>query len=124
MNLTQLVRKLEKQLKTVEKYARDYDSQADDLRDKLANIARIVGKRIEVSANVLSSNRGGKISAAGRARIIAAQRKRWAAFRSKNKGAVKSVSKSKKGRAKLSAAGRAKIAAAQKKRWASFRKGK
>jgi len=51
-----------------------------------------------------TSSRGG-LSAAGRARIAAAQRARWAKVKLKS------------GRHKMSAAGRAKIAAAARRRW-------
>jgi hypothetical protein len=51
-----------------------------------------------------------KVSAAGRARMAAAQKVRWA--RLKGKGAAK------KGRRKMSASGRARIAAAARARWA------
>lgn len=56
-----------------------------------------------------------RISAAGRARIAAAQRLRWAKFKA---GKGKKAGKAKGGRRKMSAAARAKIAAAQKARWA------
>jgi len=57
----------------------------------------------------------GGMSAAGRARIAAAQRRRWAKLRKGKAGRP-----AKKGRG-MSAAGRARIAAAQKRRWAAFR---
>jgi len=55
-----------------------------------------------------------KISAAGRARIAAAQRARWA----KRKGRKSPVKLTHKPARKLSAAARAKISAAAKARWA------
>lgn len=58
-----------------------------------------------------------KLSAAGRANIVAAQKARWAA---KNAGGTKPKAK----RRKMSKAGRAKIAAAAKARWAKWRKEK
>jgi hypothetical protein len=60
------------------------------------------------------------ISAAGRARIAAAQRARWAKARANNgpqKPKVVSMPKKKT----MSAAARRKIAAAQRTRWAKFR---
>ena len=54
------------------------------------------------------------MSAAGRARIVAAQRARWA----KRKGKQLSVKPVKKAKRQMSAAARAKISAAAKKRWA------
>jgi hypothetical protein len=56
--------------------------------------------------------RGYTISAAGRARIAAAQRKRWAKIK---------VGRKTKGKRKMSAAGRAAISKAAKARWAKFR---
>jgi hypothetical protein len=124
MNLTDLIRNLETQLKKAEKYAKDYDTQAASLRNKLSSVAYIVGRKLKVGAAAAKST-GSKskgISAAGRARIRAAQKKRWAAFRTKGK---KVAAPKAKGRGKISSAGRARIRAAQKKRWAAFRsKGK
>jgi len=60
-----------------------------------------------------------KISAAGRARIAEAQRKRWAESKKASEpSAPKSAPKPKR---KLSAAGRQAIVAAAKKRWAAKR---
>jgi len=57
-----------------------------------------------------------RMSAAGRARIAAAQRARWA----KTKGFAV-VGQAKKGRRVMSAAARRKIAAAQRARWAKWK---
>jgi hypothetical protein len=63
----------------------------------------------------------GKMSAAGRAAIVAAQKKRWAKVKkgktAKPAAKVTKPAKQKK-KPKMSAAGRAAIVAAQKKRWA------
>lgn len=71
------------------------------------------------------SGKKGKISAAGRARIAAAQRLRWAKARAAK---VVPVGKAKAGRPRrkrrMSAEGRARIAAAQKARWARVRQKK
>jgi hypothetical protein len=67
------------------------------------------------TANTGDSRRG-TMSAAGRARIAAAQRARWA----KVKG--KKVSTTAPRKRKMSAAAIAKIRAAQKTRWAKWRK--
>jgi peptidoglycan hydrolase CwlO-like protein len=56
-----------------------------------------------------------KISTAGRKRMAAAQKKRWAAVKGETTAPAKKTSKPKR---KLSAAGRAAIVAAMKKRWA------
>ena len=55
-----------------------------------------------------------KISAAGRARIAAAQRARWAKIRRKSAGSAPK-------RKTMSAAARRKIAAAQRARWAKVK---
>jgi hypothetical protein len=63
----------------------------------------------------------GGISAAGRARIAAAQRARWAKVKAKgNKGKVVAMPKKRT----MSAAARRKIAAAQRARWAKVRAAK
>jgi hypothetical protein len=56
------------------------------------------------------------ISAAGRKRIAAAQRARWAKVKGEAKGATPKRT--------MSASSRRKIAAAQRRRWAKFRKAK
>ena len=61
-----------------------------------------------------------KLSAAGRARIAAAQRVRWAKVKASGKGKVVTIPKKRT----LSAAARRKIAAAQRARWARVRAAK
>ena len=70
-----------------------------------------------LSALGSTSHRRSGISAAGRARIAAAQRARWA----KVKG-QKVVSITARKRRRMSAAATARIRAAQKARWAKWRK--
>jgi hypothetical protein len=93
-------------------------------RDKLLKATARLEKRIADLGGVASGfrrtpgrprGRKGGMSAAGRARIAAAQRRRWAKARKGKAGRP-----SKKVR-KFSAAGRARIAAAAKARWARFR---
>ena len=65
------------------------------------------------------------ISAAGRARIAAAARARWAKEREKSNGSTANARPARaKGKRTMSPESRARIAAAQKKRWAKFRRGK
>jgi len=66
--------------------------------------------------NVKGSSRRGAISAAGRKRIAAAQRARWA------KARVKEVDSTSASKRKISPTARKRIAAAQKARWARWRK--
>lgn len=60
---------------------------------------------------------GGRLSAAARARIAAAQRERWAKVKSGKSGNIVTMPKKRK----LSAAALKSIRAAQKKRWAAWR---
>ena len=57
-----------------------------------------------------------KMSAEGRARIVAAQKARWAKVRSKS-GAKQAADSPTKPKLKMSAAAKAKISAAAKARW-------
>src|SRR5215470_6037793 len=85
-------------------------------RSRLAS--RITSLNNALSAlNAGRSSRRGRMSAAGRARIAAAQRARWA----KVKG-EKVVSIARRRRRKISAAAIARIRAVQKARWAKWRK--
>ncbi len=90
---------------------------AADLKDKIAalnqELAAIFGAPIKASAK---TPKKGKMSAAGRANIIAAQKARWAKVKS-TKPAAKAAGKKRK----MSPAARAKIAAAQRARWAKVR---
>lgn len=58
------------------------------------------------------------MSAAGKARIAAAARARWARYNAEKAGVSPQFSKAKSPRRRMSAAARAKIAAAAKARWA------
>jgi hypothetical protein len=68
------------------------------------------------------SRTSGKISAAGRARIAAAQRMRWAKLRKNSGQAAKIIAMPRK--RTMSIAARKKIAAAQRARWAKVKAGK
>ena len=83
MNLTSIIRKLESQLKNAEGLARRYDAQAGVLRDKLSVVARALGKAAFGKDPVKRKKR--RMSAAARAKIAAAQRKRWAKVRAEKK---------------------------------------
>jgi colicin import membrane protein len=66
-----------------------------------------------------------KISAAGIARIRAAQKARWAKLKAKApKASVPAKAKAKKARRKISAEARAKMAAAAKARWEKIKAAK
>lgn len=127
MNLSKAIRTLERQALKAEKLAKAEQAKADSLHEKLESIQKLIGvlggKTVKVTKKVPKVRRGrGKMSAAGRARIAAAQKKRWAAWKAKKgKKAVKVAPKAKR---KLSAEGRARIVAAQKARWAKVKAAK
>jgi len=89
----------------IRRYA-DIKEQIENLEVELAAIAGNATPTVEV----VRKRRG--MSAAGRARIAAAQRARWAKLKGTNH------EEAPKRRKKMSAAGRAKIAAAARARWA------
>ena len=94
---------------------------AADLKEKIESLQHELG-RLHGSNGAVSAApvKGGKrkISAAGIARIRAAQKARWAKAKGASAPAAKKAGK--RGPKKMSAAARAKIAAAQKARWAKF----
>jgi len=88
--------------------------KAARIKDKIALLEKKLSKIAGDGAMPGAASAGRKprrrgMSAAGRRRIAAAQRLRWAKIKGKSKGPRKR---------KLSAAGRARIVAALKKRWA------
>jgi len=96
-----------------------YQQQYDAINARVAELRRALGTKSPARAagpNALPDAKR-KISAAGRARIAAAQRKRWAESK-------RQASASAKPKRKLSAAGRKAIADATRKRWAAFRAAK
>jgi hypothetical protein len=91
--------------------------KAASLKEKIQllekQLSQILGSPGKSVAHAVPKKRR-KMSAAGRAKIVAAQKARWAKVRGR-KSAAKPA---KKARRKMNAAGRAKIAAAAKARWA------
>ena len=78
------------------------------------------------AAKAPDGRRKGKMSAAGRARIVAAQKARWAKIK-KAKAAAEKPKPAKapaKKRSGLTPEGKAKLAAAMKARWAAAKAGK
>jgi hypothetical protein len=105
-----------------------YQSELEKLSAKIAEIKSRLGQRgpgrpkaTAAAAEPASPKRKG-LSASARARIAAAQKARWAAYR-KDKGSAPKAASAKPKR-KLSAAGRKAIIAATKKRWAAVRAAK
>ena len=84
-------------------------------------IGNLVGGNNTGTAETKGNRPKRKLSAAGRRRIAAAQRARWAKLRSQNsaKGQIRAMNI---GKPTLSAATRSKIAAAQRARWAKLKK--
>ena len=88
--------------------------RAANIKDKIQSLEndlqRILGASIK-SITAVAPKKKRKMSAAGRAKIVAAQKARWA----KAKG--QKVKQSQPKKRKMSAAARAKISAAAKARW-------
>ena len=83
-------------------------------------LSRLIGSAVSAAPATDGAPRKKRgMSAAGRARIIAAQKARWAKVH-----AAKGAKPAKKKKRGMSAAGRARIIAAQKARWAKVRAAK
>ena len=100
--------------------------QAANIKEKIEQLQKQLGQlqgtKVVPASTPATKPARKKISAAGIARIKAAQKARWAKIKVAAKPAVKSAAKpAKKARKKLSAEGRAKIVAAAKARWAKIR---
>jgi hypothetical protein len=89
-------------------------------RDRLTKEMKAITAALSAFGATYGKNKGsqGGISAAGRARIAAAQKARWAKVKAKN-GNTNVVGMPKK--RTMSAAGRKRIAAAQRARWAKVK---
>lgn len=94
--------------------------RAADIKDKIESLQdelnRIMGASNSAPTGSVPKNKR-KMSAAGRARIVAAQKARWA----KAKGAKSKIVPGRKPKRQMSVAARAKISAAQKMRWAKIK---
>jgi hypothetical protein len=86
--------------------------RAADIQDKIAALQDELSQYLGGSVSSAKAPRKRRMSAAGRARIIAAQKARWAKVKSSG-GSAKPAK-----RRKMSAAAKAKIAAAARARWA------
>ena len=100
--------------------------KAADLKDKIAalqsQLASILGSESKTAAK--PAKKKGRMSAAGKARIIAAQKLRWSKVKAaQGKTAPKPVKPAKK-KFVMSAAAKAKISAAAKARWAKIKAAK
>lgn len=92
-------------------------------QDRLTRELRGIAAALAAFGTVYTQGRPKrKLSTAGRARIVAAQKERWAKLRENRKAQQKVVPIRRK--RTLSAAARKKIAAAQKARWAKVKAAK
>ena len=93
--------------------------KAADLIEKIgsleAQLAQFLGG--SSASSKAAPRKKSKMSAAGRARIIAAQKARWAKVKAGQKGAKPAKTKKRK----MSAAARSKIAAVARARWAKVK---
>jgi len=97
--------------------------RAADIKDKIQSLENELGRILDSPIKpvaVAAPKKRHKMSAAGRARIAAAARARWA----KVKGTKSKVAPVSKPKRQMSATARAKISAAQKARWAKFKAAK
>ena len=95
--------------------------QAANLKEKIAALEKELNQLFGSTAKPVASpapKKRRKMSVAGRARLVAALKARWAKVK-----AAKSAKPAKK-KFTMSAAARAKISAAAKARWAKYRAGK
>jgi len=110
--------------------------QAADLKEKIAALENQLSQLLGSTASTVAvkpaaakaPKKKGGMSAAGKARIVAAQKARWAKIKSakpetKAVVAIKAVQPAKK-KFTMSAAAKAKISAAAKARWAKVRAAK
>src|SRR6266704_2288997 len=101
--------------------------QAANLKEKIAGLEKELNQMLgtkAVSTAAKPAKRGG-MSAAGKARIAAAQKLRWSKIKAaKGKPAAKTAAKPAKKKFTMSAAAKAKISAAAKARWAKIKAAK
>jgi len=102
--------------------------QAASLKEKIDALEKQLGQILgstTKSAAVTAPKKKGGMSAAGKARIIAAQKLRWAKIKAAKGGtpAAKTAKPTKK-KYVMSAAAKAKISAIQKARWAKIKAAK
>jgi hypothetical protein len=99
-----------------------YEAQKGRLDAQIAALRQVLnGNRMEPAAPALPPKRRRKMSRAARARIAAAQRKRWAASKKQSGPTSKVAPEPTRKTRRLSAAGRRAIVEATKRRWAKVR---
>jgi len=93
------------------------EAQKQRIEREIEQVRSMLGAGAEVAAPSSPARKRRQMSAATRARMSEAQRKRYAATKKVNPPPAKAVTKKRK----LSAAGRKRIIAATKKRWAEYK---
>ena len=93
--------------------------QAASLKEQIQSLEKQVAQLLGSTAKPAAPapKKKGGMSAAGRARIVAAQKARWAKIKGSKPAAKPAVSPAPKKKGGMSAAARAKISAAAKARW-------
>ena len=102
--------------------------QAANLKEQIEGLqkqlATIMGSKTPAPTQTAKLANKGGMSAAGRARIAAAQKLRWAKIKGTIKPAAQAAPKPARKKFTMSAAAKAKISAAAKARWAKIRAAK
>jgi hypothetical protein len=102
--------------------------QAADLKEKIAALEKrlsLVLGSVPKAAPASAPKKKGGMSAAGKARIVAAQKARWAKIKAAKAAApAAKAAKPAKKKCVMSAAAKAKISAAAKARWAKIKAAK
>jgi hypothetical protein len=95
--------------------------RAANIKDKIQSLQNELNRILGSTVNAVAApKKKRKMSAAGRRKIAAAQKARWA----KAKGTKSAAASAKKPKRQMSAAARAKISAAAKARWTKIKTAK
>ena len=97
---------------------RGFEHTVGEVTQKIAEIKRMLGGGASAGAETIGPRR--TMSASARARIAAAQRKRWAAQK-KQKGQTAPAKQSSRKKPRISPAARKRMSEATRKRWAEYR---
>jgi hypothetical protein len=98
---------------------RGFEHTVGEVTEKIADIKRMLGGHDGTGTQTPSTRR--PLSAAARARIVAGQRKRWAAQKKQQGQTAATAKQSSPKNRRISAAGRKRMAEATRKRWAEYR---
>jgi hypothetical protein len=101
--------------------------QAADLKEKIVALENQLGQLLGLTAKpavVAAPKKKGGMSAAGKARIVAAQKARWAKIKAAKSAITAKAPAPVKKKFTMSAAAKAKISAAAKARWAKIKAAK